>query len=180
LLSDQHAEQVPRTQLAWVLGRMGEAELVRQILLLVRDAPSAERGHWLAGFRDIAAQVDAPAPFLGAFGGEVARAPVNDLIDDIFPDIAADNSGRSFAMVAPTQSHPARGLGNAGVEPAPPARASFLFLLQGERARCDAMCAHSRARLEFRYEVPTADTLALAADPSLDEARQADSTSCLS
>jgi hypothetical protein len=74
---------------------------------------------------------------------------------------------------APAVAAPEAGLGFEA--PSPPAAEPRLhFVLQGKYARGSAICAHRKARLVFRLDLPPADALAIVENAALDAARRGD------
>lgn len=172
LSNPQLAEALPRKQLAWVLARSGDADLIKQLAAIVHSSPTAQRAGWIEWLRDIALQIDAPLPVMGVLGGAAAPATFMDLIDDTQPlDIRAPGTAEAAVRAKP----PIQKESESAAAPPDKSEASFLFLLRGAKARRDAICAHSEAALEFRYEVPNADALVVVDDDEvLNTARLAD------
>lgn len=76
------ASRIPRDALCWALARVGPNQLAEQVGLRIQSAPSAERETVLSWARDIAASLNAPAPYKGA-GPEPDEPPLlAGVIDD--------------------------------------------------------------------------------------------------
>lgn len=96
---------IPRDALAWTAARAGAPAVLAALTPDILSTEADERGRWLAWLRDIALELEAPAPFAGAGGGVASTGALHELIDDVsWRDAMPSQRGAppaSFATVAP-------------------------------------------------------------------------------
>lgn len=170
--------QVPRRSLAWSFARLGPDQVLGQFTRIIGRQPEAARASAIDWLRDTAAEFDAPPPFEGSGAAAAVPAPPAELIDDrtavggAAPRTRARRSAPSRRLAPPEAQPKAQTEAKASI--APSGEPSFHFLLQGDDARGDAIVAHCRAKLEFRFEQPPPEVLAVVTNEALERAREAD------